>query len=127
MTTYRRWIAPWMAAGLLIACGSDASSAPEGAGSRPSAEPAVNPTADEAPAVPAPPSPAPALPPLETRLDLMGLVELADVYAPSLQIDFGSPARLKYTNGSWRSGWGADGERGGETFTNFARMGKVYF
>jgi arylsulfatase A-like enzyme len=48
-------------------------------------------------------------------------------------MDFGTPARAKYTLGGWRpsngngTGWLADGADGDETFTYCGRMARVFF
>jgi choline-sulfatase len=61
------------------------------------------------------------------HLNLQNLVHLADVDHQGLFIDFGTPARAKYTVGSWKTGWGKDGTEGTTTFTNVAsNTGRVY-
>ncbi len=57
---------------------------------------------------------------LHKQTDLMARVHLADVYDPALVMDFGTPARLKYTGGNWKSGWGSEGRDGEVTYTNIA-------
>jgi choline-sulfatase len=59
--------------------------------------------------------------------DLMGLVHMADVDHHGLFIDFGTPARMKYTVGHWRTQWGSDGSSGDTTFTYAGARGRVYF
>jgi choline-sulfatase len=61
------------------------------------------------------------------HLDLMQLAHLADVDHHGLFIDFGTPARMKYTVGHWRTGWGSDGASGDTTFTYAGTRGRVYF
>jgi arylsulfatase A-like enzyme len=51
------------------------------------------------------------------RLQLRDALHLADVDHHGVFVDFGTPARFKYTLGNWRSGWGADVEEQGVTFT----------
>ena len=61
------------------------------------------------------------------HLNLQNLVHLADLDHQGLFIDFGTPARAKYTVGSWKTGWGKDGKEGSTTFTNVAsNTGRVY-
>jgi choline-sulfatase len=62
-----------------------------------------------------------------THLDLMALVHLADVDHHGLYVDFGTPARMKYTVGHWRTQWGSDGSSGDTTFTYAGGRGRVYF
>jgi choline-sulfatase len=67
------------------------------------------------------------------HLDLIELSHLAEVDHHGLYIDFGTPARQKYTLGNWRptngngTGWLADGAEGDETFTYAGRMSRLYF
>ncbi|MFN7699709.1 MAG: hypothetical protein ACK5U8_17555, partial [Deltaproteobacteria bacterium] len=67
------------------------------------------------------------------HLDLIELSHLAEVDHHGLYIDFGTPARQKYTLGNWRptngngTGWLADGADGDETFTYAGRMARLYF
>jgi len=51
------------------------------------------------------------------HLNLLNLAHLADVNQGGLFIDFGSPARMKYTAGNWKTGWGSDGKEADITFT----------
>lgn len=51
------------------------------------------------------------------HLNLLNLAHLADVNQGGLFIDFGSPARMKYTAGNWKTGWGSDGKDADVTFT----------
>jgi arylsulfatase A-like enzyme len=55
--------------------------------------------------------------PGNTHLSLQSLVHLADFNRGGLFIDFGTPARPKYTVGGWKTGWGKDGKSGETTFT----------
>jgi choline-sulfatase len=70
---------------------------------------------------------------LRMHLDLIELSHLAEVDHHGLYIDFGTPARQKYTLGNWRptngngTGWLADGAEGDETFTYAGRMSRLYF
>ena len=64
---------------------------------------------------------------LRMQLEMIDLVHLADVDHGGLYMDFGTPARPKYTMGAWRSGWGADGVDGDETYTYASETGRVYF
>lgn len=65
--------------------------------------------------------------PSHVHLNLQNLVHLADVDQGGLFLDFGTPARNKYTVGDWKTGWGKDGVAGGATYTNVAgSSGRVY-
>lgn len=70
---------------------------------------------------------------LRMHLDLVELAHLAEVDHRGLFVDFGTPARHKYTLGNWRptngngTGWGRDGADGDETFTYAQRMSRFYF
>lgn len=57
---------------------------------------------------------------LQLQTDLMARAHLADLYDPALVIDFGTPARMKYTGGNWKSGWGSDHKDADETYTYLA-------
>jgi arylsulfatase A-like enzyme len=62
------------------------------------------------------------------HLNLQNLVHLADIDHGGLFIDFGTPARMKYTVGHWKTGWGQDGVEGDTTFTVAnSSSGRVYF
>lgn len=64
---------------------------------------------------------------LRAHLNLLNLVHMADVDQGGLFIDFGTPARNKYTVGNWRTGWGKDGVEGDTTFTYVAsNAGRLY-
>jgi arylsulfatase A-like enzyme len=70
---------------------------------------------------------AAAAPGTSTYMDLLALLHLADVYDPSgLFIDFGTAARLKYTNGNWNSGWQGDTKEGGKTVSTFRKTARLY-
>ena len=58
--------------------------------------------------------------------NLLAQFHLADVYQDGLWIDFGTPARLKYTNGNWNSGWQHDGVESGATVTVFRRRARIF-
>lgn len=61
------------------------------------------------------------------HLNLLNLTHLADVHHHGLFVDFGTPARAKYTVGGWRTGWGEDGGEGDDRFTYLASTtGRVY-
>ncbi len=63
-----------------------------------------------------------------THFDLWEHAHLAEVDHHGLYIEFGTPARQKYTYGDWRSGWGKDGVAGADRFTNAtADATRVYF
>ncbi|HJL15738.1 MAG TPA: sulfatase [Sandaracinaceae bacterium LLY-WYZ-13_1] len=64
---------------------------------------------------------------LRVQHDLLEQSHLADVRHHGLFIDFGGPARNKYTVGNWGSGWGAEGADGDVTFTYVDDTGRVYF
>lgn len=65
---------------------------------------------------------------LDTQLDLLELVHLADVYHHGLYVDFGTPAQAKYSVGDWRAaGWGARSSEGDTTFTNVGTRSRFYF
>lgn len=53
----------------------------------------------------------PSTPPegVEVHADLQQLVHLADYEQQGLSISFGTAARMKYTVGHWKTGWGKDG------------------
>ncbi|HEY2733541.1 MAG TPA: sulfatase, partial [Polyangiales bacterium] len=61
----------------------------------------------------------------EAQLNLQNLVHLADIDHHGLFIDFGTPARAKYTASVWQSGWGSDGVDGDTTFTRVGANGLV--
>lgn len=60
-------------------------------------------------------------------LDLQRLAHLADVDHHGLYIDFGTPARMKYTVGHWRTKWGTDGRSDGVPYTYAGKRGRIYF
>jgi arylsulfatase A-like enzyme len=64
---------------------------------------------------------------LRMQQDLLELSHLADIYHHGLYIDFGGPARHKYTVGNWGSGWGRDGADGDVTFTYAGETGRLFF
>ncbi|HKP58850.1 MAG TPA: sulfatase [Polyangiales bacterium] len=69
---------------------------------------------------PAAETPQAAPDPRNAHLNLQNLVHLADFERGGLFIDFGTPARAKYTVGQWKTGWGKDSKAGETTFTNAA-------
>lgn len=54
---------------------------------------------------------------MQLHLDLQRVLHLADLELPGLFIDFGTPARMKYTVGHWKTGWGLDAKDGEDTYT----------
>ncbi len=64
---------------------------------------------------------------LDTQLDLIELVHLADVYHQGLYMDFGTPAQSKYSVGDWRSGWGSRGAEGDTSFAYAGSRVRFYF
>jgi choline-sulfatase len=65
---------------------------------------------------------------LQLYLALQNLVHLADIEHNGLFIDFGTPARMKYTLGQWKTGWGKDGVEGDATYTAAASSSaRVFF
>ena len=59
--------------------------------------------------------------------DLLALAHLADFYDSSgIFIDFGTAARLKYTNGNWNSGWHDETRDGGATVSTFGKTARIY-
>jgi arylsulfatase A-like enzyme len=84
-----------------------------------------------APAVGATPAAVPADQPgtddgLRPHMNLQSLAHLADVEQGGLFLDFGSPARLKYTSGQFKTGWLKDGKEGDTAFTYVGASGRVY-
>ena len=73
------------------------------------------------------PERAPAPDGTRTYMDLVTLAHLADVDVDGLFIDFGTPARLKYTSGNWSSGFARDHETDGVTWTGLGTVGRVFF
>jgi arylsulfatase A-like enzyme len=61
------------------------------------------------------------------HLDLLEHAHLADVDANGLFIDFGTPARMKYTMGTWRNDWGIDRADGDNTFTRLGEAASMWF
>jgi len=60
--------------------------------------------------------------------DLLARAHLADVNDGGLVIDFGTPARHKYTSGGWKTGWDGDTDQSGVTFTYATTStSRVYF
>jgi arylsulfatase A-like enzyme len=73
------------------------------------------------------PSDQPGVPDNTAHLNLQNIVHLADIDHHGLFIDFGTPARMKYTVGQWKTGWGADGVDGDTTYTVASSTVRVYF
>lgn len=103
-------------------CGDDAKSetgakassaelADKGVGATPAAIPADQPGTDDG---------------LRSHLNLQSLVHLADIDQGGLLLDFGSPARAKYTSGEFKTGWLKDGREGDTDFTYVGAAGRVY-
>jgi arylsulfatase A-like enzyme len=61
------------------------------------------------------------------HFDLVGHVHLADVDHRGTFIDFGTPARAKYTVGQWRTGWVDDRTEGDVTFSHVEDTGRFFF
>lgn len=57
---------------------------------------------------------------MQVHLNLQQLVHMADIDHNGLFIDLGTPARMKYTVGRWKTGWGKDGVEGDATYTTAA-------
>ncbi|MBI2896819.1 MAG: sulfatase [Deltaproteobacteria bacterium] len=65
---------------------------------------------------------------LETVFDLQANVHLADVDHAGLIMDFGTPARQKYSMGGWKSGWEGDSDINGVSFTYAStNVSRVFF
>jgi len=64
---------------------------------------------------------------LTMQSDLLEMAHLADIDHHGLFIDFGGPARAKYTVGNWGSGWGSDGADGDVTYTHADDTARVFF
>ncbi len=60
-------------------------------------------------------------------MDLLDRVHLADVDHHGTFVDFGTPARMKYTVGQWRSGWISDEVSGDTTFSYVGDTGRMFF
>jgi arylsulfatase A-like enzyme len=58
---------------------------------------------------------------------LLALTHLAEVDVGGTFIEFGRPARMKYTGGTWRNDWGADDSDDAGAFTHLASIGSIYF
>jgi choline-sulfatase len=62
------------------------------------------------------------------HFDLWEHAHLAEVDHQGLYVEFGTPARHKYTFGDWRSGWGKDGATSADRFSNATGdSSRVYF
>jgi len=121
-----------ISAGLLLSAspallGCDKGEKPESGAPAPSVqEPAA------APELPAAPSAVPADQPgteagLRPHLNLLNLAHMADVDQGGLFIDFGTPARMKYVSGGFKTGWGKDGKDGDTTYTVVnSTTGRIY-
>lgn len=113
----RELLSVFVGLGLLAACGGDKAAEDTDEGVRPEGA-AASSSSSERPAQAAS---------LTMQQDLLELSHLADVDHRGLFIDFGTPARQKYTVGQWGSGWGADGADGDETFTYATDNGRLFF
>ena len=102
------------------------ASAPGGSGA---ASPADGGAQASAAASPATSAAAPdGEPPLEPIFDFAANLPMAHLRSSGLLIDFGTPARHKYTFGDWRSGWRGDYEIDDVTFTYLSgATGKIAF
>jgi arylsulfatase A-like enzyme len=110
----------------LCACGG--SEEPKQTGAAPAQPPASAAPAPEAAAAAIPEDQPGADATRRAHMNLQGLAHLADVDHKGLFIDFGTPARMKYTVGNWKTGWGKDANERGVTFTYVAgNTGRVYF
>jgi choline-sulfatase len=122
-----------LALGLLVACsGDDTAPAADPSATPAAAAPGEGPAVAAAPEQPvAPPAPPPERAPApdgtRVHMDLVTLQHLADVDVDGLFIDFGTPARMKYTSGNWSSGFTRDHESAGVTWTGFGTLGRVFF
>jgi choline-sulfatase len=99
----------------LAACSKSESESSTAQASSPNAAPGAAAAPGEQP-IAEPETPA-AKDPGNAHLNLQSLVHLADLDRGGLFIDFGTPARPKYTVGGWKTGWGKDGKAGETTFT----------
>ena len=92
------------------------------------AEPAQAELPASKPAQPAPSAPAARAPRgSAVYQDLFALLHLADFHDPAgLFIDFGTAARLKYTNGNWNSGWLGESREGDATVSSFGKTARLY-
>jgi arylsulfatase A-like enzyme len=109
-----------MFAALALACGGEAGSKPA-----PAAPPAAEPSfAAEPAAIPA--DQPGAGDGMRAHLNLLNLAHLADVDQGGLLLDFGTPARMKYTSGQFKTGFGQDGKDGDTTWTHVGTTGRVY-
>jgi choline-sulfatase len=122
----RIW-APRVGALYALVCACCAGSSVAAPSSSPSPEPKAEPAFGEQPD--AIPSDQPGVSEQTSwHLNLQNLIHLADIEHHGLFIDFGTPARMKYTVGQWKTGWGTDGVDGDTTYTLAAsNTGRVYF
>jgi len=111
----------------VVACGScdESDSGEEGSGAEGSE--GAEATPEGAAADPESVAAREALEGMRTHLDLTALAHLAEVDVGGTWIDFGTPARFKYTGGTWHNDWGEDGSDDDGTFTNLGSIGNVYF
>jgi arylsulfatase A-like enzyme len=72
-------------------------------------------------------SAAPKLDQHRVYMNLYDRVHLADVHHHGLYVDFGTPARMKYTVGHWRTKWGNDRSSGDTPYTHASKRGRIYF
>lgn len=59
-------------------------------------------------------------------LALGPMEHLADVHHHGLWIDFGTPARMKYTAGNWKSGWSKDKNSDGATVSYVGKSARLF-
>ena len=111
---------------LALGCGDDDEAGASGETAAAAGEIATEEGAT-APADPAVAAHAEAVRGGRTHLDLLALAHLADVDRGGVRIDFGTPARMKYTMGRWRTGWGTDGTAGERTFTRLGDGGSLWW
>lgn len=109
-------------AALALGCGGDKT---------PQQATVAPPAPVDEPSFPAEPAAVPADQPgagdgMRAHLNLMNLAHLADVDQGGLLLDFGTPARMKYTSGQFKTGFGKDGKDGETTWTHVGATGRVY-
>ena len=120
------WLGWWLVLAVVAGCGGGegeggdkggAGTGVEGAEGQPSGGGGGGPTA------------APPVAPegQQRYFDLLAHGHLADLDHRGLFVDFGTPARAKYTVGHWHSGWVADGVDGDTTFSYAGKRGRFYF
>ncbi|MEM9193211.1 MAG: sulfatase [Myxococcota bacterium] len=120
----------WVLCVLVAACGDDEGDLPSGQASTSEPGPSLGEIPEDPELEQAEERAAAhreALRASRVHLDLMEIGHLADVEHQGLFVDFGTPARMKYTGGSWRNQWGSDGAAGERTFTRLGTAAKLTF